>query len=196
MARNYSFKDYNKENMARAVGRSLPISFKQSIEICSFIRNRKVNRAKTILSEAIKTERPIPFKRFDGDVGHKKNIAAGRFPKRASEEILSLINSAEANAQFKGLNTSNLVITCISANKAPTTTRYGRKRSRNAKRTHIEIVVQEKIDKKETQPEKSKVKDTKGKEQAPAKIKEIKSAVKPKQEKTGADNQKEQQNKR
>ena len=160
MGNNYSFNDYNKENMARAVGRSLPISPKQSIEICNFIRNKNVNYAKNVLSNVIKEKQIIPFRRFNSDVGHKKQFAAGRYPKKASKEILDLINVVEANAQFKGLNTSNLIITHINSNKAATVMRSGRKRSRKAKRTNVEIVVQEKaIEKKaEVKKEIKKVK--------------------------------------
>lgn len=148
MGQNYSFKNYNKENMARANGSSIPVSFKHSIEICNVIRGKNVNYAKNVLSEVIKEKQAIPFKRFSGDVGHKKGIAAGRYPKKASKEILDMINLVEANAQFKGLNTSRLVITHINANKASSVTRFGRKRGRKAKRTNIEIVVQEEIEKK------------------------------------------------
>ena len=148
MANNYSAKGYNKENMARAIGRSLPISFKQSIEICNFIRNKKVNYAKDVLSKIANQEQAVPFKRFNSGIGHKKNMMAGRYPKKTSTKILDLLNHVEANAQFKGLNTANLVITHINANKASKVTHFGRKRSREAKRTHVEIVVQEKTDEK------------------------------------------------
>ena len=161
MANDYSLKDYNKDNMARAIGRALPISFKQSIEICKFIRNKNVNYAKNILNKAIEQKQAIPYTRFNSDIGHKKNIAAGRYPKKASMEILGLINNAEANAQFKGLNTANLVITHINANKAGKVMRFGRKRSREAKRTSVEIVVQEKGDKKSDKKESKEVKSDK-----------------------------------
>ena len=161
MANNYSLKDYNKENMARAIGRALPISFKQSIEICKFIRNKNVNYAKNILNKVIEQKHAVPYTRFSSDIGHKKNIAAGRYPKKASMEILGLINNAEANAQFKGLNTANLVITHINANKAGKVMRFGRKRSREAKRTSVEIVVQERADKKSEKKESKEVKSDK-----------------------------------
>jgi large subunit ribosomal protein L22 len=149
MGNNYSAKNYNKESMARICGRSLPISFKQSIEVCDFIRNKNVSYAKNVLSRVIDHKQAIPFRKFNMDVGHKKNMMAGRYPKKTSMEILGLINSVEANAQFKGLNTANLVITHINANKASKVMHFGRKRSREAKRTHVEIVVQEMaVDKK------------------------------------------------
>ena len=144
MGQNYSFKDYRKENMARAIGKSLPISFKQSVEICSFIRNRNLEYAKSVLSNVEDEKQAIPFRRYKHNIGHKKKIGPGRYPKKASRQILDLINQVEANAQFKGLNTSSLVIKSIVPNKAITSLRSGRKRSRKAKRTHIEIVVEEK----------------------------------------------------
>jgi len=164
MAQTYSFKDYNKDNMARASGRSLPISFKQSIEICNLIRGKQIAFAKNALNDAIDKKKAIPFKRFNGDTGHKKEMAAGRYPKKASKEILDILNLVEANAQFKGLNTSNLVINHITANKASTSTKYGRKRGRKSKRTSIEIIVNESAPskkevkgKKEVKPKEAKV---------------------------------------
>ncbi len=156
MAYNYSAKGYNKENMARALGRSLPISFKQSIEICDFIRNKNVDYAKSILSNVINHKQAIPFRKFNMNIGHKKGIASGRYPKKASMEILSLINHVEANAQFKGLNTANLVITHINANKASKVMHFGRKRSRESKRTNVEIVVQERPGDKKIQAKKER----------------------------------------
>ncbi|MFH0868477.1 MAG: 50S ribosomal protein L22 [Candidatus Woesearchaeota archaeon] len=174
MTTNYSEKSYNKETMARALGKSLPISFKQSIEICSLIRNKDVNYAKKVLNGAISLTTPIPFRRFNMNMGHKKNIMSGRYPKKTSTEILKLIDCVEANAQFKGLNTANLVITHINANKASKVTHFGRKRSRDAKRTNVEIVVREKAagrnaekktEKKKTETKKKTLKEDKNKKQ-------------------------------
>jgi large subunit ribosomal protein L22 len=141
MANNYSLKEYNKESMARVTGMSLPISFKQSIEICNFVRDKSLVDAKNILEKVIKHKQAVPFTRFNSNMGHKRGIGPGRFPKKASKEILDLLNSAEANAQFKGLNTSSLVIRHINANKSSKVMHYGRKRSRAAKRTNVEIVL-------------------------------------------------------
>ena len=142
MGNNYTFKGYDKDNMARVLGRALPISFKQSVEICTMIRDKDLSYAKDALSKIIEHKKAVPFRRFRHNIGHKTKIGPGRYPERASNEILKLINSVEANAQFKGLNTSNLVITHINANEAGKVMRSGRKRSRKAKRTNIEVVVQ------------------------------------------------------
>ena len=150
--------------MARGKGLSLPISFKQSVEICSFIRNKSVNDAKKILNGVLTKKSIIPFKRFNSDMGHKSKIGPGRYPIKASGEIVKLLESIEANAQFKGLNTSDLMIINISVNKAQKTWHYGRKRRRKAKRTNIELVVEEK--KKEDKVVKGEKTDIKQKEES------------------------------
>ncbi len=154
-------KDYNKENMARAKALSLPLSTKHCIEIFNLIRYKEVTQAKKLLTQVINKEAAIPFRRFNGDVGHKKGMAAGRFPEKSSKGIIKLLETAEANAQFKGLNTSDLVIKHICANRAAKTMRYGRKRSRRAKRTSIEVVVEEKKKAKKAEEKKPQAKDKK-----------------------------------
>ncbi len=145
MQKSYSTKDYNKERMARVLGRSLPVSTKHCIEICNMLRGRNTIFAKSALKDVITMKRAVRFTRFNSDVGHKKGIGPGRYPIKASKEVLRLVKSVESNAQFKGLNTSNLVIVHICAHKASTPFRYGRQRGRSSKRTHIEIIVEEKV---------------------------------------------------
>lgn len=130
--------------MARAIGTSLPISFKQSVEICRFIKNKNVNDVKKILQDVREKKTAIPFRRYNWDLGHKKKTGPARYPNKASKEFIKLIENVEANAQFKGLNTSNLVIAHISAHKSSKAWHFGRKTRRKMKRTNIEIVVEEK----------------------------------------------------
>ena len=139
----YGYSTTLTENSAKAVGLSLPISTKQSIMICNVLRGKPVTKAKHLLEEVMKQKRAIPFTRFNRDTGHKPGMAAGQYPITAAAIILKLLKSAEANAQFKGLSTANLQVRHISAQKGPTTARAGRRRTQ-AKRTHIEIVLEEK----------------------------------------------------
>lgn len=152
MARyKYSVKEFNEENMAKAVGTSLGISTKASIEICNWIRKRGLTSAKKMMADVIAKKRAVPYKRFTGDVGHKTTTSgSGRYPIKACQAILKLLNSVEANAQFKGMNTSSLVIDHICAQKASAQMRHGRQRGREAKSTHVEIVVKEGSEKKKT----------------------------------------------
>lgn len=142
--KRYTFPNYNKELMARAIGLALPISFKQSVEICNFIKTKKMDEAKKILQKVIEKKTAVPFKIYNWDLGHKKKVGPARYPEEASKEFIKLIEAVEANAQFKGLNTSNLVIAHISAHKASKAWHFGRHLRRKMKRTNVEIVVQEK----------------------------------------------------
>lgn len=130
--------------MARAVGMALPISFKQSVEICNFIENKNISDAKKMLQNVVEKKSAIPFKRYNWDLGHKKKMGPARYPEKASKQFINLIEAVEANAQFKGLNTSNLVIAHVSAHKASKAWHYGRKSRRKMKRTNVEIIVEEK----------------------------------------------------
>tara|TARA_Y100000310_G_C20648270_1_gene797899 strand:- start:682 stop:1278 length:597 start_codon:yes stop_codon:yes gene_type:complete len=139
----YVFKDFNKNAMSRAQGIGLAISQKQGIEICNMIRDKEVSKVKGMLKEVIEKKRVVPFKRFNKDMGHKKKIGPGRYPIKSSTAILKLIESAEANAQFKGLNTSNLIIRHICTNQAGKSMHFGRKTRRKMKRTNVEVVLEE-----------------------------------------------------
>lgn len=156
---------YAKEmngNIAIAVGRSLPISTKTSVEICRFIRKRGLQDAKDALQRVINKKEAVPFTKYRKSVGHRKKMGPGRYPKKASMEILGLLKSVEANAQIKGLNTSNLIINHICCHKASRPLRHGRKRNRKVKRSHVEIIVEEikkevkekKVEKKEEEVKK------------------------------------------
>ena len=151
-----------EENKARAYGRSLPISTKQSVEICNFLRGRTIEESKKLLEGVIEKKIAVPFKRFNKDMGHKRGkIASGRFPKNASEHILELIKSVEANAKNSGL-TAPFVIETMIPNKAARSWRYGRQRRRKNKRTHIEIIVKEgKMEEKATKEKKPAKKEDK-----------------------------------
>ncbi len=132
------------ENTAKAYGRALPISTKQSVEICNLIRGKTTEESKELLQNSIDKKKAIPFRRYNRNVGHRKGkMGSGRFPKKASLHILDLIKSVEANAKNIGL-TIPLIIEKIIANKGARNWHYGRIRRIKTKRTHVEIVVKEK----------------------------------------------------
>jgi large subunit ribosomal protein L22 len=141
--KRYAFGNYNKEHMARAVGIGLPISYKQSVEICNFIRHKNAIEAKKLLTLVAEKKIAVPYKRFNMDTGHKKGIGPGRYPQKASKEFINLIENVEANAQFKGINTSNLTIIHLSSHKGGKAWHYGRQSRTKMKRTTVEIYVEE-----------------------------------------------------
>lgn len=129
--------------MARAASKDVPISFKQSIEICSFLRKKELQAAKKLMEKAIAKKSPVPFRRFTNGLGHKHGMASGRYPVKACTRFLQLLSSAEANAQQKGLNTSRLMVIHAAAQKASKQYHASRQRGRVMKMSHIEVVVQE-----------------------------------------------------
>ncbi|MFH2019820.1 MAG: 50S ribosomal protein L22 [archaeon] len=139
----YAFGDV-KENMAKAVGKSLPISTKKSVEISNAIRGKSVLKAKAFLRRVLNMESAVPMKRYNQDTPHRPGIGPGKYPIKAVQEILMIIESAEANAQNKGLSTNDLIIEHISAHKASTPYHYGRQKRSKMKRTHIQILLLEK----------------------------------------------------
>jgi len=157
------------EKTAQAMGYALSISRKHVIEIGNYIRGLPIAKARRILQETMEKKKPIPFKRFHGDVGHRAGaMAAGRYPIKASEQVLKLMNSAAANAKQKGLEESALIIDHFSAHKGPSQWRHGRQRRRRAKRTHLMIILREKEKKKKKEAQEKELQKEEKKEVPPA----------------------------
>jgi len=151
---NYAVENFDKEHMAKAISLALPISTKYACEICTMLRGRELSMAKNLLEKVITKEHAVPFKRHFKNIGHRKKIGPGRYPFKASKEILKLLLQVEANAQFKGLNTSSLFISHICANKAGVVWHRGRQRRIRMKRTNVEVAVVERAANKEKQNKK------------------------------------------
>jgi large subunit ribosomal protein L22 len=138
MAYGYSVKA--GENEAKAVGLALPISFKHSVEVCRHIKGKPLAVARKALEGAIALKTAIPYRRYNKEMAHHSGVGPGRFPVKVCEAISKVLDSAEANAQLKGMSTANLVIKNVSANKAGVVHHYGRW-GRHARRAHIEVVL-------------------------------------------------------
>jgi len=156
MKQGYAFQEFDREKMARALGRDLPISVKHSSMVCNAIRGKSVERAKKILEDAIQIRKAIPFTKYNTDKGHKKKMGPGRYAVHTCMEILKLLNSAEANGHQKNLEGMEIVHIC--AHKASKPWHSGRQRRRQMKRSHIEIVVSSGHKKEEKQEQEKKEK--------------------------------------
>ena len=121
---------------------NIPVSTKHCIEISKQLRYKSIAFSRKYLKEVSLLQRAVPFKSFVRNMGHKKGMSSGRFPIKAAVQFLHLLKSVEANAQHKGLDTTNLKITKLVANRAsiPMT---GRRLPGATKRTHLEIEVRE-----------------------------------------------------
>ena len=130
----------SKSHFAIVNARGLPISTKQSVEIARFIKGKKLKKAKFLLEQVLDKKIAVPYLRYNRDTPHKKGkIAAGRYPLKATQNFMVVLNSLEANAENKGLNAEQLVVSEIMVNKDSNQWHAGRLRRRRMKRTSLII---------------------------------------------------------
>ena len=111
----------------------------------------EVGKAKAYLEDVISMKKSVPFKRHNKKVGHRKGLkgwASGRYPVKAAEQILKVLENAEANAESQELDVENLKLIHVSANRGIilrgwTPRAFGRASPSNTPTTHIQIVLGE-----------------------------------------------------
>jgi large subunit ribosomal protein L22 len=151
MARTEYSAKIEGENVARAKANELPVSPKHSIEIARFIRNMSTTEAKAYLADVVALKKAIPFKRFNRNVAHKRGLSkwpAGRYPVKAAEAYIKLLESVEKNAEYIGLDVEKLRISHVAANtgrgfRAFFPRAMGRATPKRRETVNIEIVVTE-----------------------------------------------------
>lgn len=89
----YTFNS-NPKKSAKAYGRALRISTKDSAILCNAVSGKQLDRGKKILEDLISEKRDL----------------AGKYYTNVSGELLNIIKSAESNAENKGLDTDRLFI--------------------------------------------------------------------------------------
>ncbi len=151
-----------KDSVAYSSLEAVPISLKKSVEICHFLKGKKIDVALDLLRKIIRKEVAVPFKKSKS-APHKRNIGPGKYPVKTATYFLKLIKNVQANAEDKGLS-EDIIIYHISADKSFTQARYGRKNGIHAKRTNIQVIVKEVEGKGEKKENKSK--ETKPKTQS------------------------------
>jgi len=120
-----------KKDEAIAFGQSLPASKKHFMYICSFIKNKPIDKAMLELEQVIKLKRAIPFK---GEIPHRKGMMSGRYPVKASKIFIKLLKGLKGNVLVNNMALDRTRITFASANWASRPLRGGGKK---AKRTHV-----------------------------------------------------------
>ncbi|MGB0653289.1 MAG: 50S ribosomal protein L22 [Thermoplasmatota archaeon] len=102
---------------ARAYGKDLPVSPKSGRNVALAIKGMPVGRAKQFLGEVADLKTPVPFRVRKRKIAHRrgKGFGPGKYPKKVAQHFLKVLESAEANAEYKGLEKDLLVITHASA---------------------------------------------------------------------------------
>jgi len=147
----YSVGWLDPERTAKASGRELRISPKAAREVCAFIRGRMLEDAKKLLEDVIALRRPVPFRRYKKKVPHRRGLQgfyAGRYPVKAAKKILEVLKSAEANAEYKGLDVERLRVVHAAAYPGRKIRNYiprafGRTSPHFETLCHVEIVLEE-----------------------------------------------------
>lgn len=147
----YSYKPVDEEKAAKAYGRELRISHKYAVEICRELRGKTLEKAKEFLEDIIEMRKPLPLRRFKKGVAHRRGLVrayAGRYPVKAAKNVLKVLRSAEANAEYNGLDADRLYIKHISATKGRIIKRYiprafGRATPHFRHTTNLQVVLEE-----------------------------------------------------
>jgi large subunit ribosomal protein L22 len=147
----YSVQGLDPDKTAMASGRDIRIKPKVAREICHQLKGMKLEDAKTYLEGVVDMKIAVPYYRFRSRVPHRKQLQghdAGRFPQKAAGEILKILESVEANAEFKGLYADKLRIVHVAAHRGRAIRKFiprafGRASPYYKHLTHIEVAVEE-----------------------------------------------------
>ena len=146
--KGYTYRPESGVSVARARGVEVPISPKKSYEILNAIRGLPVDRATTILEEAIALRHAIPFRRYNQETAHHVGTGPGRYAKKVAANVLKILENARENAEYEGMDADRLYVKVAASSrgrirKASMPRAHGRATAWNEQTTHIEIVLAE-----------------------------------------------------
>ncbi|KUO41612.1 MAG: 50S ribosomal protein L22 [Hadesarchaea archaeon DG-33] len=137
------------EPCAKAFGREMRVSPKHAMEVCRAIKGMRLATAKEYLQAVVDKKKPVPFKRHRKKVAHRRGAGgSGQFPVKTARAILKILENAEANATYKGLDAEKLKIVHASAHKGITIPgflprAFARATPFNKPLTNVEIILKE-----------------------------------------------------
>jgi large subunit ribosomal protein L22 len=149
---SYAFENFDKSRHVRASIRESDISHKHAREIALAVKDLTVEKARNFLEDVVDHKVAVPFRRYYNEVAHRSNIrdgfSAGRFPRKASNEFLRLLDNLESNAEYKGMDLDRLAIVSCVIHKGTKLERFtpramGRSSPKIDTLVHIEIVAKE-----------------------------------------------------
>jgi large subunit ribosomal protein L22 len=142
----------NPDKTAKASGRELKVSHKAAREVCKALKGMMLNNAKQYLRDVAAKKKAVPYTRYNKKLPHRHGLVnsfSGRYPIKASQQILNVLQSAQANAENKGLDVDRLRIIHAAAYQGIKMKRFaprahGRASPKFDTTTHVEIVLDEK----------------------------------------------------
>jgi large subunit ribosomal protein L22 len=148
----YSISNLDPEKTVKSAGRELRVSHKHAREVCTAIKGMTLEQARNYLNRVVTKKQPVPFRRYRKKLGHRHGVGQGayaaRYPIKTAKKVLQILAGAEANAEFKGLDTERLHIIHASAHPGMKLERsipraMGRSTPKIQTLTHIELVLEE-----------------------------------------------------
>ena len=146
----YAFEKFDSTKHVRAAVREKDISPKHAREIAKMIKGLSIEKARDNLQEVVSLKRAVPFRRYKNEVGHRSDtgVMSGRYPQKAANEFIRLLDNLEANAEYKGMDLDRLKIISANTHRGVVVKRFnpramGRATPKNNTLTHIELVAQE-----------------------------------------------------
>jgi large subunit ribosomal protein L22 len=141
-------QETDPETTSRAIGVEFSVSPKKCREVCKMLVGKKVDDAKVYLKEVAALKRPVPYTRFKMMLSPKPKVGPGRYPQKAAKAILRVLESAQSNAEYKGLDAENMRVKVAAAHRGRIEKSYmpraqGRSSPWNEQTTNIEIVLEE-----------------------------------------------------
>jgi len=146
----YAFQNYDKTKHVRSALREKTISHKHAREITVAIKGMSIEKARDYLQDVVKLKRAVAFRRYNNEVGHKSDtgIMSGRYPQKAANEFIKLLDNLESNAEYRGMDLDRLRIINATVHKGRKIERFipramGRATPKIDILTHVELVAQE-----------------------------------------------------
>lgn len=145
------------DRVAKALGRELRISLKESVEIAKVIKGMKLDEAIEYLEKVVRKEAPVPYTRYRKQIAHRRGVNSqfqewrtpvGRYPVKAARYILKVLKNARNNAENQGMDPEKLIIVHAAAHKGRVLKRYmprafGRATPWFSITTNFEVIVKE-----------------------------------------------------
>ncbi|XP_004502302.1 large ribosomal subunit protein uL22z-like [Cicer arietinum] len=154
----YSREPDNPTKSCKARGADLRVHFKNTRETAFAIRKLPLTKAKRYLEDVLAHKQAIPFRRFCRGVGrtaqakNRHSNGQGRWPIKSAKFIL------DCNAEVKGLDVDALYVSHVQVNQAQKQRRrtyraHGRINPYMSSPCHIELILSEKEEAVQKEPE-------------------------------------------
>jgi len=164
----YCKEPRNPSKSCKAMGVDLRVHYKNTYETARAIKGMKLRDAQTYLEDVCEKRRCVPFRKYTGGIGRTAQAKAfklsqGRWPIKSAKILIDLLRNAESNAEFKNLDTDNLVIehihvNCAQQGRRRTYRAHGRINAYMSSPCHVQMILSEKEEPVEKPKEEAKPK--------------------------------------